>query len=233
MAIPEDCVRTNIVWALPDNEIAVNTLNFHHAHITGQPLDWAGDMTQRYANLVKDGITSQWANIKAFHYQGVSIQRVDAYHLDTSGHALHKATALPDTATPLHGTASGGQLPPEVSLVLSLLAYDPAGFTPQSSRKRGRIYLPGIAQSLCNANGRVNNVSTVVNPWAAALSYMHLRQMGNNQQGVPDETAHLGVLSKTGGIFTDLVTLRGDDLFDVQRRRQNGLIPARATAGVS
>lgn len=228
MAIPEDVVRTNIVWHLPGNEIAVNTLNFRHEHGTGNSLDWAGDMTQRYANLVIDGLTDSWGSIGQQFYQGVGIDRVDAYHLDTSGHALHKATGLPHADTPLVGRGQNGMLPAEVGLVVTLLGYPQNGFTPNRARKRGRIYLPGLSQTLCTSDGRVNQVQSVANGWAAAFRYMHLRVMDNFAAGFSHERAHLGVLSRTGGIFTDLDTIRVDDLFDVQRRRQDALIGAEA-----
>lgn len=233
MAIPDNCVRTNIVWKLPGNEIAVNTLHFRHLHQIGQPLDWEGDMLQRYANLVIDGLTDSWGSLRTFHYQGAKIERVDAYLLDTSGHAIAKKTAVPHQDTPLEGSGSGGQLPAEVSLAISLFAYDPAGFTPRSATKRGRLYLPAVSQTRANSEGRVNNPQEVATAWAAALSYMQNRQMGNNLPGVPDETAQLVVLSKTAGAAYGIVFVRVDDLFDTQKRRQNALTPVRALAAVA
>jgi hypothetical protein len=229
--IPPDCVRTNIVWALPDDEIAVNTLNFHHEHVDGNTLDWAGDMTQRYANLVRDGLVSAWGSISAFHSNSAKIVRVDAYHLDTNARTLHKATALPATPTALQGTATGGMLPPEVAGCLSLYGYPIGGFTPQSARKRGRIFLPGMAVTGLQSNGRWGHSNQVQTGYAAAFSYMSGRKMDARPTGA--EHARLVILSKTGGIFTEVVAVSTDNVYDVQRRRQNNLIPVRSNAVVT
>lgn len=231
MPIPPDCVKVAIVWDTGAPEMAVNTVHFKHLHDPGNTLDWAGNMTQRYANLVRDGLNTQWPFLKAGFYQGVKIVRFDAYHLDESGHTIDKATALPEVADQFAGTAAGGMLPLEVSIAVTLLGYPDGSFTQRSATKRGRIYLPGIAQSACNASGRVNNVQgTFGAPLARAFSYMQNRVM---DAAPPHERAQLVILSKTAGTATPVQAVRVDDLFDVQRRRQNQLVPARAANPVT
>lgn len=233
MAIPEDCVRVAINWKLPDDEIAVNSLNFRHEHVQGQGLNWAGDMTQRYANLVRDGLESAWSTIGPFHDQQCAVQSIVSYHLGTDGKTIDKAIATPTDATSLKGKGTSGILPPECAGVLSLYGYAQGQFTPQSARKRGRIYLPGLSSGGLANNGRWGHYNGVSGGWAAALSYMQGRQMGNNQPGFPDETARLVILSRAYGLATPVVAVSTDNLYDMQRRRQNALVGLRSYAVVS
>lgn len=233
MPIPENVVRVSINWKLPDNEIAVNTLNFQHVHVDGNTLDWAGDMTQRYANLVKDGLESAWSVIGPFHASQAAVQSIVAYHLGTDGKTIDKAIATPTDATSLKGKGTSGMLPPELAGCISLYGYAQGAFTPNSSRKRGRIYLPGLSTGQLDANGRWGAWNQIATAYAQAFTYMHDRQMDSRPTPATQERALLCVLSRTYGLTTPVVAVSADNVYDVQRRRQNQLTPLRAYATVS
>jgi hypothetical protein len=231
--IPADCVRVNIRWQTIPGEVAINTLHFKHEHQPANTLDWAGDMTQRYANLVRDGLESAWSSMAVNFWSGISVASFEAYHLDTEGKTLHKATATPTSGTSTKGTGTSA-LPIESAMALSLYAYDPALFDPLSRWKRGRIYLPGLSQTILGSTtGRIvgGQALQVLNGWTTFANYVHRRKM----DALPalSERAHLVVLSRARSLASDVRTLRVDDLVDVQRRRQRQLVPAVQTAPVA
>jgi hypothetical protein len=229
--VPPDTVRVNTVWALPGDEIAVNSLHFHHEHAPGNDLDWANDMTQRYANLVRDAWVSVRTNLQTAFGPGVSLQRTDAYHLAVEGNTLDKATALFEGTNAWVGTGEK-LMPLQNSVAVSLFGYDPAKYDPQGARKRGRIYLPGLAQSMCTNTGRVASIQSLSANIALVLSYCQGRTMDSDPI-VDPERARLVVLSRAGVSYSPVVAVRVDDLWDVQKRRQNNLVAARQVAALN
>lgn len=223
LPVPPNTVKCNVVWALPQGEIAVNSLSFVHNHQEGNTLDWAGDMTQRYADLVRDAFKASWAQLGSFFHTSTSIQRVDAYHLGTDGLTIDKRTALATGTTAMVGTATNQALPAEVATVVSLYGYDPATYSPQGARKRGRIYLPAFSTAQVTG-GRMGQPQVVADIFQAIVGYMQNRPM---DAGVGlRERARLVVLSRKFNEFYPVTHVRVDDIFDVQTRRQNNWIPA-------
>lgn len=228
--VPADTVRVNIVWVLPQNEIAVNTLHFQHLHVAANTLDWEGDMTQRYADLVIDGLKSTWSNWQALLSSTVSIQRADAYHLGTDGKTLHKKTCVATGARLLVGSAASQMLPPLCAAAVSLYGYNPTAFDAQSSRKRGRIYIPGL--SVTNMSGGRHTAKDGLSAQlAGAFSYMQNRKM-DASAGL-NERAQLVINSRKFTQNSPVTHVRVDDLVDVQRRRQNAWVPAITTTAIS
>jgi hypothetical protein len=223
--VPPNTVRCNIVWNLPQNEIAVNTIHFKHLHQAANTLDWAGDMTLRYANLVRDGLKSKWGEISANISNSVSVNRVDAYHLGEDGLTIDKATSPATGANALQGAATGTLLPLELTYAVSLYAYDPAAYDPQGGRKRGRIYIPGVPSAAIGGAGRLSTYAGVSSAWAGAFGYMQNRVMDAGPIGL-NERAQLVVLSRRFNSTAPVQFVRVDDLLDVQKRRQNKLVPA-------
>jgi hypothetical protein len=226
LPVPPNTVRCNIVWSLPQGEIAVNTLHFKHLHQASNSLDWAGDMTQRYANLVRDAIKTKWGTIGGFITADCAIQRVDAYHLGEDGLTIDKKTAVATGTNTMVGSGTGQSMPHEVAIVVSLYGYDPTSYDPQGARKRGRIYLPAHSTSIING-GRNANYSVMADTWRDVFNYLQNRVMDNNAAPF-QERAQLVVLSKRFTETHPVTHVRVDDIFDVQTRRQNKWIPAVA-----
>lgn len=227
VTIPADTVRVNINWTLPGNEIAVNSLHFRHEHVSENTLDWAGDMTQRYANLVRDGLSSAWSSLGVLWNSQIKVRDCTAYHLGTDGKTIDKATSLP-AAGDLIGLATGTMLPLEVALVVSLYGYAPGVYDPQGGRKRGRIYLPAPATTRVDTTGRVQTISSVLGFIQPFVTYVNNRKM--DARPTFNERAHLAILSTRFGELNDVKQIRVDDLLDVQKRRQNNLTPIVAAA---
>jgi hypothetical protein len=232
LPVPANTVRTQIVWSLPGNELAVNTLHFRHEHHEANLLDWAGDMTQRYSDLVADALVSQKPTLSLYHSQLCSIQRVDAYHLGVDGLTIDKRTTMMTGARQWVGASTTEMLPAEVAIAVSLYGYDPATYDPQGARKRGRIYLPGVVRNSLTPDGRLGSPIPLCNSWGAVISYMANRVMDGIPTGVDRERAHPVVLSRKWTSTTDIKTVRVDDIYDVQKRRQNNLVPVVKTATV-
>jgi hypothetical protein len=232
LPVPENTVRCQIVWALGTQEIAVNTLHFIHQHVTGNNLDWETDMTQRYADLVRDAFKSKWEDIGPSFSGGVSLQRVDAYHLATSGFTLNKKTAIAAGSTAMVGSSAAQMLPYECSLVVSLYGYPEHTYVADAARKRGRIYLPPMTAAALS-QGRYASPAWLADRMSQVFAYMQGRVMDNGApQELGRERARLVILSKKYNSTARVQQVRVDDLFDVQRRRQNNLVPAVETHAV-
>jgi hypothetical protein len=230
MPIPVDVVRVNINWSLPGGELAVNTLHFQHLHGSGNQLDWAGDMTKRYAQLVTDGLNSAWTGIKMFHPTTIHIRDIKAYHLGTDGKTIDEASSV----MPSGGLAGGDStptLPLEVASVLSLYGYPKDVFQPRGGSFRGRIYLPPFGQSWCGPDGLMGGAGTLLAGWQAFATYVQHRVMDDKITD-PRERAQWCVLSRKYGLTHEIKQLRVDNLFDVQRRRQHQLLKTPVSSNV-
>jgi hypothetical protein len=229
--VPADTVRTNLVWKLPNDDQAVTTLHFRHEHLQGNTLDWAGDMTQRYADLVRDALISVRSAVQGQFSGGLSAVRVDAYHLGTDGLTIDKRTSTFTGANAFAGTGTSNPLPMDECIVVSLYGYDPLTYTPQSARKRGRIYLPAVNSALLTNRGENSSPQAHANNWAGFFSYMAGRKMDSRPTG--SERAHVAILSRANVALYDIVAVSVDQLFDTQRRRENKTVPVLARANVN
>jgi len=228
--VPENTVRVNLVWTLPSTEIAVNTLHFQHLHQSGNTLDWAGDMTQRYADLVLDGIKSVWSNMSALWPAGVKIQRADAYHLGADGATIDKKTSLATGARVMAGSSASEMLPFHDSCAVSLYGYNPSSYDPQGSRKRGRIYMPPMAVTTMSS-GYSNAKDTLLAQWTAAFSYMQNRPMDSGT--TLRERAQLVINSKKFVLNSPVTHVRVDNQVDAIRRRDSALTPIVSSAALT
>lgn len=155
----------------------------------------------------------------------VDAVRAVVYHYDQShNEVLDRSEAAFTDANAWGGTASNS-MPPQNSVVLSLYGYDPAGYTPQRGRKRGRMYLPTPAAGDIDATGKLT----------VTIQQQYL-DMGTNfmnaltgQLDIPDEAesgdTHIRpvVNSVAGSIATRVGWLRVGRVVDTQRRRRNKL----------
>lgn len=115
------------------------------------------------------------------------------------------------------GTDTSGQLPLQVSLVLTLRT------ATLSRRGRGRLYLPTCGASMMGGGGHLFG-STPVNPlvddFATWLSAVNLG------------TLTAVVVSRVGGVMEPITSVDADYVPDTQRRRSNKLVSSRYVAAV-
>jgi hypothetical protein len=233
LPVPPDTVRCNLVWDLGENEIAVNSFHFAHQHVTGNTLDWPGDMTQRYAALLHDAILSQKTAVLNYLPSTTKMLRVDAYHLREDGLADVKKTQVFTAGENMQGTSAGVSLPKEVALVVSLYGYAIGDYDPDGGRKRGRIYLPAPTSSAMSGQGRYGQAQATATAWAAVMSYTADRVMDSATGAhATRERARPVILSRKFTSTSDVKQVRVDDLLDVQRRRQNQLAKNMAQAAI-
>lgn len=136
-----------------------------------------------------------------------------AHAFDSDGDPISAAANL---TTPAHGAGSSS-LPYEVAVVASLRT-DFAGRS-----YRGRSYQGPISQTAVTTSGRLTSTARtgIGNGLAQYLSHM-------------DSLGYRPVVwSRTKNIATHITSVVVDDVFDVQRRRQNALVPVKATFPVT
>jgi len=137
--------------------------------------------------------------------------------IDSSGHTITDSVKYSYASSSNTGAVSGQHLPPQCSLVVTLMSDRPRG-----RASKGRMYLPGYAGGI-NQWGKVdgdkvtsiaNNLKTFFDSFA-------------NDADVPDQ---LILASGSRGAFTQLLAqndyvekIKVGDVVDTQRRRRNGL----------
>lgn len=230
MPIPAGVVRVSMVAQFrPDvwpAEEAVNT--FHLVQQTG-PTGPAPD-PQYIADQVAAKFGTHWSSIAGMFPNAYQVLAFKTYLLDTSGHAIAQGVHAVPGGT-LVGSATGGMLPPEVALALSLYAYTPGGFASQKGRKRGRIYLGPLAASLLDVTGLVfkSNMDDFLVGWQALFNDINTIESASGRT----DPMGLVVLSHAAGATYEITTIAYDDHFDAQRRRQRQTPPTRHTQPIT
>lgn len=114
------------------------------------------------------------------------------------------------------GTATSGQLPLQVSLVVTLRSAIP------TRRGRGRVYLPTCAFAMMGTGHLFSStkVNTLVDKLALAFT-----SLGSGSNPV-------GVVSRVEGVIRPVVSIDADLVPDTQRRRSNELTSARHSHAV-
>ncbi len=216
-AIPANLARVSIHWkpdqsAWPDEQ-AVNTFHVSFTDTT-PPANWSV-VTQQIADKVFSVLQTHWAGIAAYHGAGYQIDQIKVAALDTSNHTTEEAVHAVGGGV-LAGTASGGVMPPEVAVCLSLYGYAPGGFTSRRGTKRGRMYLPYIAASASGTDGKLSTSA-----WNGIIAAWQPVFADFRPATITDGTFTAVILSTTAGTATDIPWLAIDDHFDSQRRRQH------------
>lgn len=137
-------------------------------------------------------------------YVGCRVRQVDA-----SG--VTRAVAESNLATPAPGTADSGaqSLPPQCSIVISLLTAQPG------ARGRGRSYFPGMSTYVLTDSGRL---TTVVRDALAAAWKDYFDSLNAALSPLI-----AGVASDVGGYVNAISGIRVGDVIDTQRRRRDEL----------
>jgi hypothetical protein len=137
--------------------------------------------------------------------------------IDATGHTVLDSVLYAYPASAVNGGATSGHLPPQCSLVCTLLSDRPRG-----KASKGRMYLPGYAGGV-DGGGKVE--SSIVSGIATNLKTFF--DSMTSDADIPDQ---LILAAKGTGPVPALTaqndyveTLRVGDVVDTQRRRRNGL----------
>jgi hypothetical protein len=222
MVMPSEIARVNLIWtpqAAWSGESAVCGFWVQHQHFTGNDWDWDRDL-QELADNVRDKLVELWGTVAGQFGTGFKISEVRAAQIGTDGHEINAKTSAV-TGTALAGSASA-ILPPEVALCLSFYGFVPGTFTSHPGQKRGRMYLPYIAQSMPDGQGKVSLVQAKVDAWGAIFNDIQGMHGGHPvPPGNSSDFWKLVTVSKVAGTATQVEAITIDDHFDSQRRRQH------------
>lgn len=226
MTIPADCVRVMLRADLGGVDVAVWGFHMQRVHHVGDTTDWPTDV-----NDIASAIAGFWAADMDHTYfsAALTMQSCDVYHLGTDGKTIDKGTAAFTGGDAWSGGA-GTSMPWEVAAAVSLLGYDPSGFTPQARNKRGRFFLgPFGNNAVDDTTGAIGssahaNLQTHLATFLGHVKSFELHDYGEAFR----DSVQLGILSRRASIFTPVSHWYLDGKFDAQRRRENRQVPARS-----
>lgn len=214
MAVPTGTRRFNITASIAGGEIMVHTL---HAASSAEDLQVA---TNRMVTAWSDMITTAvGGDAPQQNLANTTIyQSVDAYVLDSAGHATQQATAQFPAGT-IAGV-SNSILPNEVAMCLSLITAVPG------RTARGRLFMGGLAASTLTSAGRFK--PGVCDTFAHSFAGFVYGLSAPGPGGIV-----LAVLSKTAGRLNNITSVKVGDVPDVQRRRRNRLFESYSSRPVA
>lgn len=226
MPVPEDVCKVTLRARLGGTQVeeAQFGFNMQREHFTGNTVDWAADVGT-IAEKVRDSFVENFVT-QTFWSSSVQMDAVEVFHLDTQGHTLDKGVAVFEGPQEWVGDGSES-LPWETSAVVSLYAYNPAGFAQDRRNKRGRFYLPPLVTSFMDgAKGRyqgggsfaIQPLHIQVNSW---LNDVNGLELGPGSVG--RDNMRLVVLSRVKSACYRVTYSRMDTAPDVQRRRQRSM----------
>jgi hypothetical protein len=179
------------------------------------------------APAIAEKLVTSWATQmpKSYFSPQVKARRAICYHYDQALHeVLDRAEHAFDGTNVWAGSASES-LPPQLSVVVSPYAYDPATYVQHRDSKRGRMYLPTPSAGILNGNGQldqtqqdnfVNVTVALFNAITGALELEH--------GGVNDQTRYRPYIRSTKLLDAFKVThVRCGQVVDTQERRRNKL----------
>jgi hypothetical protein len=215
---PAGLVKFQVDYAIAGgNEIAVNSFA---GLLGGDGLvnTWEG------AQDVADGLKTAWAagwnaGLKACVASTAYVKDLKVYVIDpATGDARDEGVAT-WASSDLPGTGTTGMLPPTQSLVIQLWGYDPAGFAVHRRRKRGRVFLPAIAQAGVGSDGMVQSTYQ-----DSARAGMVAFVAAANAITLTGADFTLGVYSRADQAVHPVQAVSVSNHFGSQTRRQNALI---------
>lgn len=228
MALPSELAKAELTWAIENGaEIAVNTIWFRHVHHTSVSFSW-GDALQQIADHVVDSLKGPGAALTGYMHGSIQLAKVDAYAIPPIGDATDKRTHT-CSANEFRGGGTG-MMPPLVAPVIQLWGYKPAEFTSHPARHRGRLYFPGMTQSMMSGDGLLSPEAQTAlrDAWAAVLNDLQGMHVGDVPGPGPVDSMDVGVLSRRDQAFYQLEAVTVAHKLGVQRRRMNKLQTSRS-----
>lgn len=183
-------------------------------------------LTQNDLNTIANSVGSAWAAFISSRSgsfdSSLKYDKVDVYRVDATGKATDQAEFMwPTASQPTGGSASVA--PYALALCCTLRTGHPG------RRRRGRLYLGGLAQLVVGSNGRTSSNVTTNFSTDLATFYRTL----NGTTGLSSSARVVAAVnSAVGGFALPIQTVAVDDLFDWQSRRQDSLTSAWASSAV-
>lgn len=227
--VPGNVVRVSLLWQPPTvwlPELAVNTFHLQsQAGPSGPTPNPQYIADQVAAKLIADfpAMAGRWPS--SIHMTAVKTYLLDSAGL-TTAEGVHAFSP-----TDVQGSSGGGVLPPEVAVCLSEYSYTPGSFAPAKGRRRGRMYLPYLAQTTMDAQGMVAATAAT----DITTGFQTLFNDINTIESDSGRTDPMGlvVLSRAAGATFEVLHLAVDNHFDAQRRRQHQVPPTLTTVELS
>lgn len=142
---------------------------------------------------------------------GTNIALVRVLATDLSSPSAPQGSYVP--AAPVAGTGAGGSVPLNVCWNFTKLT------ALRGRNYRGRLYMPGLLQSIVTAPGQ-GNLSTLGGIAAVILNRVTTMMIANWAAGVLSQFILGG--PRPSGVFTPLTAVSTNDAIDSQRRRLIG-----------
>lgn len=153
---------------------------------------------------------------------------VKAVHYNTNGTTANEQVAV---HTPQWAGSGGDALPWTVSQVVGLYSYTPGLFIPQARRRRGRVYLPGLAVGMMASAGfglfDTTKATANMSSTNDFLTQLHAGTYGDSSGFVPM------VFSRMASHLYAVTDLTTDVKPDTQRRRLRQVDVPRLTESYS
>ena len=179
----------------------------------------APDPTQQTADDILAAWTTFFSHANSKISNAYQTTQVKVAKWDDNGQTIADQVYYAYPGTTLSGATSVTYLPPQCSLVVTLLSDRPRG-----KASKGRMYLPGIAVLVENTTGKIPSVTvgTIADNLKTFFDALA------NDADIPGE---LILAAKSSGPLNvipaqnDYVeTIRVGNVIDTQRRRRNGLV---------
>jgi hypothetical protein len=149
---------------------------------------------------------------------------VKATHFAVDGKIANEQSHL---RTPTWVGSGGNALPWQIAQVIGLYTYTPGTFVSHAGRRRGRVYLPGLATVMLATDGSgtfdVTKATANMTSMKALLKALHDHIVGAHTAFIPM------VFSRAASTLYGITDLTTDAKPDTQRRRINRLDMARLT----
>lgn len=181
--------------------------------------------TQAIADMIRDNFVLFWKDAANGINTYTSLEEIKLAELDVNGKYVGEpVVSHPATATA--GGSPGVPLPPQVALVVTLVAGSGKGLA-----GKGRMYLPGV-------NQQVDATGHIAGSYAQTLANNLRLLFSNINSQIPDPD---GVVNASRGHKASLGIgarnvpvngIRVGTVYDTQRRRRNGLQEVYATSAL-
>lgn len=183
--------------------------------------------TQQFADAVRDA----WTTFFTFADHGISnsysFTQAKCVLLAKDGRYGADEPVVSSPAASVVGPRSGAPMPPQVALVATLMAGSGKGLA-----GKGRMYLPGIAETI-NSSGHLDQGYCV--KWADGLAAFF--NTINGSFDAPGEVINVSrghkALLGAGNRNVPVNGVRVGNVYDTQRRRRNALAETYSAATVA
>jgi len=203
-------VEVKLRWQLPTGRTASNVLHAHNPSAT--------PITSGLADTIQNGIN---ADARTIAYAAVLQQNCTCFGISLKDLNEERLAEFPNTVGGFNGTDASDALPQAVAFAVSLKS------AVSGPRGRGRVYLPGWAESSTDANGTMSIASVLLAiGFVQAISDaifavgMSLTIANRGHDPYTSPFTGLEVPAQAPGHNDVIAIIAADNVFDSQRRRK-------------